>query len=69
MSANEHGINIAAPVPWIARAKISWVMFGERPHESDAVVKIAVPTRKIRRRPKRSPAAPPVNRNAERQSV
>src|SRR5690348_16073419 len=40
-------------------------MFGEKPHQTDAAAKIATPAMKIRRRPKRSPAAPPSKRNAE----
>src|SRR5271169_5048019 len=51
------------------RARINWVMFGERPHQTDAAAKTVVPKTNMRRRPKRSPAAPPAKRNAERQSV
>src|ERR1700727_1668142 len=69
MIASEQGISSAAPTPWIARATISWVTFGEKPHHNEAAAKITTPLTNIRRRPKRSPAAPPVKRNAERQSV
>ena len=69
MIASEHGINSAAPTPWMARARINCATVGDRPHQIDAAAKIAMPTTKMRRRPNRSPAAPPVKTNADRQSV
>ena len=69
MIAKEHGISNAAPMPCIARARMSWVVLADSPHASEAAAKTVVPMTNTRRRPKRSPAAPPVSRNAERQSV
>src|ERR1700683_723702 len=51
------------------RARINWKTSGDRPHQIDMTAKIATPVTKIRRRPNKSPAAPPVSTNAERQSV
>ena len=69
ISASEHGISSAAPKPCTARARISWATFGDNPHHSDAAAKIPTPAIKILRRPKRSAAAPPISKNADRQSV
>src|SRR5580704_10211383 len=51
------------------RARINWKTSGDRPHQIDMTAKIAMPVTKMRRRPNKSPAAPPVRTNAERQSV
>src|SRR5580692_2582098 len=53
----------------MARARINCAMLCDKPHQIDAAAKIAMPTTKMRRRPNRSPAAPPVKTNADRQSV
>ncbi len=53
------GIITAAPTPWTARAAISSPMPGERAAAAEPAVKTARPTRKILRRPKRSPRAAP----------
>ena len=42
---------------------------GREPHQIDATVKMMMPAMKMRRRPKRSRAAPPISRHAERNSV
>src|SRR5262245_50077411 len=69
MIASEHGIKSAAPTPCTARAASSCAALAARPHHSDAAAKIAVPMMKTRRRPSRSPAAPPISRNALSESV
>ncbi len=48
-------------MPWMKRAptSISWLF--EKPHKSEATVKIARPVRKTRRRPSRSPRRPESN--------
>ena len=56
------GARIAAPTPWTARAPISAPVVGARAAPADAAVKIAMPTRNMRLRPKRSPSADPVSR-------
>src|SRR6202035_1523061 len=53
----------------MARAKINCAMLGDKPHQIDAAAKIAMPTTKMRRRPNRSPAAPPVTSYADRHNV
>ena len=45
------GFISAAPAPWTIRAMISISLVFERPHQSDARVKITIPTTKMRRRP------------------
>ena len=57
------GEMIAAPRPWIARAPIRTLSDEARPQRSEATVKTTTPTRKTRRRPKRSAARPPSSRN------
>ena len=56
------GEMIAAPRPCTARAAISTPSDQARPQRSDAIVKTTTPTRKTRRRPKRSAARPPSSR-------
>jgi hypothetical protein len=51
MSASEHGIRSAAPMPCIARAIINWVTLGEKAHHTEAMAKMAMPMTKTRRRP------------------
>ncbi len=45
------GFMRAAPTPWSTRAAISSLLVSARPHQSDAVVKTAMPITKISRRP------------------
>jgi hypothetical protein len=49
-----------APSPWIARAPTSISMPDAAPHSAEVTVKTTRPTRKCRRRPKRSAIAPAV---------
>jgi hypothetical protein len=51
MIANEHGMSSAAPMPWIARARMSTWTSGAKPQQIDARVNMTMPVRKIRRRP------------------
>ncbi len=51
MIASEPGIINAPPIPWIVRAAMSDSELGERPHHTEATVKIAMPIMKILRRP------------------
>ena len=69
MSARPQGIKNAAPTPCKARAAISAPGFGASPQAIDANAKTLTPIIKIRRRPKRSPAAPPISSNADMHSV
>ena len=50
----------AAPTPWNVRAAISKPTFGASAQNAEPSVKIASPSAKMRRRPKRSPSAAPV---------
>ena len=50
----------APPTPIAARAAISQYSFCAAPPSTDIVTKIAVPTKKARRRPNRSASLPPV---------
>src|SRR6266404_9367338 len=53
------GTSKAAPIPWMLRAMTSALMLGARPQAAEAAAKIATPSRNTRRRPNRSPSAPP----------
>ncbi len=55
------GFISAAPTPCTARAAISTSPLVASPQASDEAVKIARPTMKISRRPRRSPSLPPVS--------
>ncbi len=44
-------------------------MVGANPHAMEPAVNAAMPMRKMRLRPKRSPSAPPVSMSAARKSV
>ena len=48
----------APPNPCTKRATIRTVWFDAMPQTAEAMVKMATPTRKIRRRPIRSPSRP-----------
>ena len=45
------GISSAPPMPWSARATISWVGVVDSPHASENTVKTVRPARNIRLRP------------------
>jgi len=55
------GTMIAAPAPCIARAATNTPIVGADPASKDAPTNVARPVQSIRRRPKRSPSAAPVN--------
>jgi hypothetical protein len=59
MSARLPGTSSAAPTPCTARPMMSPVAEGARPHAADASAKRTTPATKTRRRPSRSPSAPP----------
>jgi hypothetical protein len=59
MIARLPGVSSAPPTPCSIRAPTSTGRFGARPHSSDAEANQATPTMKTRRRPYRSPSAPP----------
>ena len=58
------GITSAAPSPWVLRAAISMPLEVASAAQSEPAVKIARPTLKTRRRPKRSPSDAPVSSSA-----
>jgi hypothetical protein len=64
MMATTAGAIRAAPAPCTSRAATSSDRFGPSAQPTDPVAKTAAPTRKILRRPKRSPAEPPGSSNA-----
>ena len=66
--ARAPGVSRAAPIPWTARPAISSWTVGARPQAMEARAKMATPIRKTRRRPNRSPAAPPIRTRAPRVS-
>jgi hypothetical protein len=66
MIARLPGTSKAAPIPCKQRAMISWWMLAARPHAADAAAKIPTPIRNIRRRPNKSPSAPPARINADK---
>ena len=55
------GIIRAEPTPWTMRAAISSSALPASPQKSDETVKIARPTRKMRRLPCMSASLPPVS--------
>ena len=57
------GVSNAAPSPCSARAAMSTVVFGATAQSSDAPANHTTPVRNTRRRPNRSPSAPPRRRN------
>ncbi len=63
------GVMIAAPSPWNERAAISDVSDQARPARSEETVNTITPTRKIRRRPRRSAARPPSSRKPPKTSA
>src|SRR5438874_9518165 len=69
MMARLPGTSNAAPTPCTARATISCRTPTANPHHADAAAKMTTPTRNTRRRPNRSPAAPPTNKRAARKSA
>ena len=54
---NESGMIMAPPAPWMARAVTNTPMLGARAAIAEAKVNTAMPSTKMRRRPKRSPRA------------
>ncbi|MNI48610.1 hypothetical protein D3C73_1031820 [compost metagenome] len=62
--ARAPGVSSAAPIPCKARPPISISTVGARPQAMDARAKMLTPIRKTRRRPNRSPAAPPMSTRA-----
>jgi len=68
MSARLPGTRRAPPTPCTARRPTSHSTDGAHPHAADAVANTAVPTMNTRRRPNRSPAAPPTRISAPRKS-
>ncbi len=69
MMASAPGVSRAPPMPCRIRAPTSVSTFGASPHSSDAPANQTTPTRKIRRRPNRSPSEPPSRINEARLSV
>ena len=53
------GVSIAAATPWTTRAAISVPTVGAMAQPSEASVNPPAPSMNTRRRPKRSPSAPP----------
>jgi hypothetical protein len=66
---SESGMIMAPPAPWMARAAMRKSMFGAIAARADAVVKMAMPSMKVRRRPKRSPKAAAVSRKTAKVNV
>ena len=69
MIASEPGVSSAPPMPCSARAAMSTPMSGASPHSAEASANQITPMRKIRRRPSRSPSAPPSRISPARVSV
>ena len=63
------GTRSAAPKPWTARAAISQPTVGARAQASEASANTTVPVSNSRRRPNRSPAAPPTRISEPRKRV
>ena len=61
---SDPGVSSAPPAPWRNRAAISQPVPWASPHSTEAAVNQTTPMRKMRRRPKRSPSAPPSSTNA-----
>ena len=68
ITARAPGVSRAAPTPCTARAPIRAWTVGDSPQAIEARVKSPTPIRKTRRRPNRSPAAPPIKTRAPRVS-
>ena len=64
MMARLVGTMSALPTPWITRAMTSASMPGAIPHPIDPAANTTMPAVKMRLRPKRSPAAPPIRASA-----
>src|ERR1700719_1699521 len=60
------GTRNAAPMRWEERATISCEMLDESPQPTEEAANSPVPNRKIERRPKESPIAPPIKSSAAR---
>ena len=69
ISASDPGVSSAPPMPCSTRAAMRNPAVGATAHSSDAVANHATPTRNTRRRPYRSPSAPPSRISAARASV
>src|SRR5262249_42120996 len=69
MIARLPGTSSAPPTPCTALAAISCPTPGARPHQTDAMAKMATPVQKIRRRPKRSLIDPPTRISAARNNA
>ena len=63
------GVNSAPPAPCTARAATSTPIDGARAAAAEPAVKTATPIVNIRRRPNRSPSAPPVKSSTAKLSV
>ena len=63
------GTSKAAPTPCRARAAMSGSALADAAQPIEARVNSAVPAMKIRRRPKRSPSAPPTSSSEARNSA
>jgi hypothetical protein len=64
MIARLPGTSNAPPIPWIVRAAISWATVEASAQPIDAAANSATPAENTRRRPNRSPAAPPTSSSA-----
>ena len=69
MSASEPANIAAPPIPCAPRATISQVGDCAAPHRAEARVKSAIPERKTRLRPSRSPSEPALSNVAARVSA
>jgi hypothetical protein len=63
------GVNSAPPAPCTARAATSAPIVGASAAAAEPAVKTATPIVNIRRRPNRSPSAPPVSSSTAKLSV
>jgi hypothetical protein len=63
------GVSRAPATPWAARAMIRVDESRARPHQIEVRVNSTVPMMKSRRRPNRSPSAPPTSTSAARPSA
>ena len=68
-SARTLGAAIAAPAPWSARARTSWVGVCARPPSSEKTVNMLSPISNIRSRPRTSPSRPPSSSSPPKASV
>ncbi len=69
MIARLSGTIIAPPIPCNVRAAMSAGAFGASPQAIDVTVKMMTPSVNTRRRPYRSPAAPPNSISAPSDSM